>query len=101
VGHGDREVVDAGDAQAHQPLLVELPILVAIGSEVLAAVVAPLVRKADGDSVASEPPEFLDQPIVELPDPLPGEKLDDRRTSLEELGPVPPAAVLAVGEGDG
>src|SRR5262249_59750627 len=40
---GDRQVVDAGDAQTHQPLVIELPVLVAVGAEVLAAVVVPFV----------------------------------------------------------
>src|SRR4029450_11231340 len=79
----------------------ELPVLVAVGTEVLAAVVEPLVREAHGDPVAGEGPELLDEAIVELPVPLAREELHDRRAALEELGPVSPAAVLAVREGHG
>src|SRR5262249_38878177 len=42
IGCRDREVVDAGETHAHEPLVVELPVLVAVGPEVLAAVVSPL-----------------------------------------------------------
>jgi hypothetical protein len=37
----DREIVDAGDAQAHQAVFVEFPILVAVAAEPVAAVVMP------------------------------------------------------------
>src|SRR5262249_29261880 len=93
--------VDAGEAQTHEAAVVELPVLVAIGSEMLAAVVVPLVREADGDPVAGEGPQLLDQPVVELPRPLAGEQSDDRRPTLDELGAVPPAAVLGVAQGHG
>jgi len=49
----DRKIVDAGNAQAHQAVLVELPILVAVAAEPVAAVVVPLIGKAYGDAVLS------------------------------------------------
>ena len=57
----DRKIVDAGDALAHQALFVEFPILVAIAAEPMAAVIMPLISKADGDAVVAESPDFLDR----------------------------------------
>jgi len=39
----DREIVDTGNPAAHQAMLVELPVLVAVGSEPVSAVVTALV----------------------------------------------------------
>jgi hypothetical protein len=49
----DRQIVDAGDAQTHQSMLVEFPVLVAVAAEPVAAVVVPLIGKAYGDAVLS------------------------------------------------
>ena len=38
----DRKIVDAGNAQAHQAVLVEFPILVAVAAKPITAVVVPL-----------------------------------------------------------
>src|SRR5688500_20195272 len=46
VGFFDGNVVDAGVAQAHQPVLVELPILVAVRAVPVVGVVVPLVGEA-------------------------------------------------------
>src|SRR5262245_59538644 len=43
VGRLDRQVVDAGVAQAHQAFGVELPVLVAVRAEPVAGVVVPFV----------------------------------------------------------
>src|SRR5437016_4181816 len=60
------DVVDAGLAPAHQAVLVEFPLLVAVGAMPLATLVAPFVLKAHGDAVVVEGPEVLDQAVVEL-----------------------------------
>ena len=46
-----RRIVDAGDAQAHWAVIVELPILVAVAAEPVAAVIVPFVGEAHGDTV--------------------------------------------------
>ncbi len=84
----DRQIIDAGDAQAHQPILVEFPILVAIAAEPVTAVVVPFIREACGDAVVAKRPEFLDQPVVELAAPLARQKLLDRVTAVQEFGPA-------------
>src|SRR5215467_5595668 len=89
----DRQVVDARDAHAHQAVLVELPVLVAVAAVPVAAVVVPFVREAYGETILAERPDLLDQPVVELAVPLAREKGLDRLAPLEELGAVAPAAV--------
>src|SRR4029077_10142614 len=42
----DRQVVDTRDATAHQAVLVELPILVAIRTEPVARIVVPLIGES-------------------------------------------------------
>src|SRR5579872_7488732 len=59
----DRDVVDRGLAAAHQAVLVELPLLVAVGAKPVAAGVVPFVLKPHRDAVAVERPEILDQTI--------------------------------------
>src|SRR4051812_16457343 len=60
----DRKVVDARDPPAHQAMLVELPVFVAVGAEPVARVVVPLVGEADGDPVLVLRPEFLDPTVI-------------------------------------
>ena len=66
----DWRVIDAGDAQVHQPMLTELPVLVAIAAEAIAALVVPLVGEANRDSVLAERANLLDQAVVKLAIPL-------------------------------
>src|SRR5258706_5562493 len=93
----DRKVVDAGDAQPHQAMRVELPILVTVAAEPVSAVVVRLVGEAHGDAVAMERPELLDQAIVELPVPLARQERLDGLAPLQELGAISPAAVEGIG----
>jgi hypothetical protein len=62
----DRQIVDTGDAQAHQAMLVEFPVLVSVAAEPVAAIIVPFIRKADGDAVLSKGPDLLDQAVVEF-----------------------------------
>src|SRR5215218_3695059 len=82
---GDGQVVDAGVAPAHQTALVELPVLVAVGAEPVAGVVTGFVGEADGDAVAFEGPQFLDQPVLQLPPPLAGQEGHDLVPPGDEL----------------
>src|SRR5258708_31821653 len=93
----DRKVVDAGDAQPHQAMRVELPILVTVAAEPVSAVVVRLVGEAHGDAVAMERPELLDQTIAELPVPLARQERLDGLAPLQELGAISPAAVEGIG----
>ncbi len=51
---GDRMLIDAGMPRAHQPILGELPVLVAISPESLAAVVAIFICITYGSVVFLE-----------------------------------------------
>ena len=70
----DRQVIDAGDAKAHQPLFVELPIFIAIAAKPVAAVVMPFVSEAHRNAVLAECPALLNQAVVKLAIPLARQK---------------------------
>ena len=62
----DRKIVDAGNAQTHQAVLVELPILVTVAAKPVAAVVVPLVGETNREPVLSESLDFLNEPVVKF-----------------------------------
>src|SRR5215213_8780021 len=84
----------------HQPVRVEFPILIPIGSEPGAAIVVMLVCEPHSDPVSGKRPELLDQTVFELLRPFPGEERFDCRTTDDELRAVPPMAVDGIGQGD-
>ena len=51
-----RCVVDAGYAQAHQPIFVEFPVLVAIAAKPAPAVIVPLAGEVRGNAIVAEGP---------------------------------------------
>src|SRR5208283_1813128 len=81
----DRQVVDAGDAQSHQPLIVEFPVLVPVASIPLAAVIVPFVGKPHGNAISRECPEFLDQSVIELPGPFSNEECLNGLAAVQKL----------------
>src|SRR6478752_1987430 len=95
---GNRDIVDAGFASAHQAVLVELPLLVAVGAMPLAGIVVPFILKAHGDAIVVERPEILDQAILVLPSPFTGEKGDDGGAAFKDFRTVTPTAVLGIGQ---
>jgi hypothetical protein len=78
----DRKIVDAGNAQTHQAVLVELPILVTVAAKPVAAVVVPLVGETNREPVLSESLDFLNEPVVKFTLPFAGRERFDRRTAL-------------------
>src|SRR5262249_53169731 len=98
LGFFDWEIVDAGNASAHQPLLIKFPILIAIATEPIAAIIVPFIGEANRDSVLAECPNLLDQAVIELAIPLTRQKCFDFRTTLDELRAIAPATVDRVGE---
>src|SRR5260370_41793569 len=92
----DRQIVDAGDAQAHQAVLVEFPVLVAVAAKPVAAVVVPFIGEAHADAVLPKGPDLLDQSVVELPLPFAGVKVSDRGPALHEFASVSPPAVACM-----
>src|ERR1700729_3843759 len=85
---GNRDVVDAGLAPAHQAVPVELPLLIAIGAIPLAVRIVPLILKAHRDAIVVERPETLNQAIVMFFRPFAREKSDDGGASLENFGTI-------------
>src|SRR5262249_35375751 len=94
----DREIVYAGDAQAHQAVPIELPILIAIAAKPVAAVIVPLVCETHRDAVLAECPDLFDQAVVKLASPLARQKCFDFRSTLDELRAIAPATVCCVGK---
>src|SRR5580692_1855932 len=94
----DPQVVDAGDPPAHQALFVELPILVAIAAKPVAGIVVPFIGKAHGYPVVAKRPDLLDQPILQLANPLAYEECLDGLAATNELGAVAPDAVHRIGK---
>ena len=78
---------------------IEFPVLVAIASEPIAAIVMPFIAEAHGDAILAKSPNLFDQAIVELARPFAGQKRFDLCTAMDEFGAVAPAAVGCVGEG--
>src|SRR3954471_10054776 len=93
----DLHVVDACLTPAHEPVLVELPELVAIAAPPLAAAVMAFVLKSHGNAVAVEAPEVLAQRVVQLDLPLLRQKGDDRLPSRKEEVAVAPDGIDGVG----
>src|SRR6266852_6113737 len=79
----DGQIVDAGDPDAHQTVLVELPIFVA---------------EAHGDAVLPKCPELLDQPVVELATPLARQERLYLSAALHKLDAIAPATIRRVSQ---
>src|SRR5262249_20048692 len=94
----DRLVVDARVTHAHQPVGIELPVLVAERAKPVSGVIVPLVSEADSDAIVTERPQLLDEPIVQLPVPLASKERDNGFSAHEELRAVAPPALHAVCE---
>ena len=97
---GDRQIVDAGVTALHEPVRIELPILVAVRAIPVVGIVAPFVSEAHGDAVVAERPQLFDESILQLAAPLARQELDDLLAPLRKLGTVSPLAVDGVRERD-
>lgn len=100
VAGADRQIVDTGIALPHQTAIIKLPILVAERSEPVPTVVMPLIGKPDGNSVAAESPEFLDQPVIQLSPPFSRKERYDRFAPAHEFSTVTPLAVHRICQSD-
>ena len=58
VALGDRQIVDRSKPSLHHAGGIELPVLVSVGSEPVAAVVVPLISEPDGDAIVGEGPQY-------------------------------------------
>src|SRR5229473_3942109 len=87
----DWQIVDGSQPQAHQPVLIELPILITIRAKPIPGVIVPFISEAHGDTVSLARPKLFDQPIVQLFRPFASEKRDDFLPSVHEFRAVSPA----------
>src|SRR5215831_3780426 len=79
-------------------MLIELPVLVAVATEPVPAVIVPLVGETHGDAVVAVRPYLLDQPVVELLIPLASKERLNGLAPLEELRAITPAAADGIGQ---
>ena len=94
---GDGQIVDAGVARLHQSVLVEFPVLVAVGAKPVAAVVVPLIGKAYRNTVIAPRPQFLNQPVLLLFTPFPLQEVDNLRSAVNKFAAVTPFALDGIG----
>jgi hypothetical protein len=60
------QIVDGRELQAHESVLIELPIFIAIRAEPIAGVIVPFIGKAHCDTVSLKSPNLFDQAIVKF-----------------------------------
>lgn len=62
----DRQVVDAGVANPHQAVQVELPVFVPIGTKPVSRFILVFIGKTYRDAVIGEGPQLLNQTIIQF-----------------------------------
>lgn len=92
----DWHVIDRGVTLLHEAVFVEQPILVSVRAKPIAIVVMIFIAKTNSNSIVSVGPEFLDQSVVLLADPLVLEKVSHLFAALQKTGTVAPNCVDAV-----
>src|ERR1700752_702343 len=78
-------------------MLVELLILVAIATKPVAGIVVPFICKAHRHTIVAKRPDLLDQPILQIANPLAYEECLDGLAAKNELGAVTPDAIHRIG----
>src|SRR5260221_4908031 len=96
----DGKVVDTGEAQDHEAVVVERPVLVTVRAKPGSRVIVPLVREAHSKPVLEERREFLDEQVVQFLAPLAREDRTHFLATHGKFRPVPPSRVLAIDERD-
>src|SRR5512141_2033717 len=92
----DWHIVDTGNASPHEPVLIKLPVFVAVGAVPIAGVITPLVGKAYRYPIVMEGPKLLDEAIIELPFPLSRKELNDGFATRQEFSAVAPDTIPGV-----
>ena len=95
----DWQVIDGRMTYRHQAVRIKLPVLIAERAKPVSRIVMPFIREANSDPIVLKGPKFLDQSVVELPRPFALQTTHDLLPADDELGPVAPSALCAVGEG--
>src|SRR5712691_8833269 len=92
----DGKVVDRREPKSHEPVIIELPILIAIGAIPVTRIVVPFASEPHRNAVPGERPQFLDEPVIQLLDPLVRKKSGDFISPIDELRAIPPARINRV-----
>src|SRR5215470_2452821 len=100
LGFLDRQVIDTGQTTAHQTILGELPVFIAIGPEPIARVIMPLIREAHRDAGLMKGPELFDEAVVEFFGPFALEELHNGLAPYQELAAIAPRALQRIGQRD-
>src|SRR5882762_3135761 len=79
------KVVDGCKSRRHKPIIIEFPVLIAIGAIPVIRAVVPLVSETERDPVSSKRPHFLDPPVVPLLAPTAKEKSNDPGSPVDKL----------------
>jgi hypothetical protein len=96
----DWRIVDARETACHQPMVVELLELVAVGAKPLASIIVPLVLETHGNAVFTNAPQLLREPVLELRRPLSPEERSNGVAASEKLRAVSPLGVFRTGQRD-
>src|SRR5882724_5940758 len=100
VGGGDRGVVNAGDAAAHETVGVEFPQLIAVRAKPLAGVVVPFVFERNRNAISVKGPERLLEAVIEFTVPFAAKESLDFVAAVEEFGTISPDGIVRVAQND-
>src|SRR5437764_15288565 len=76
------KVVDGCKSRRHKPIIIEFPVLIAVGAIPVIRVVVPLVSETYGDPVPSKRPHFLEHPVSSYTSSLTDKEMTLFRTLL-------------------
>jgi len=93
IGGHDWEFINTRVSGIHQPQIIEFPILVPIGTVPVAGVIVIFIGKSNSNPVLPECPQFLDEPIIQLPGPFARKEGNDLRSPRWELGAIAPFGI--------
>src|SRR5919202_398756 len=89
LGFLDRQIIDAGQttahATAHETVLGELPVFIAIGPEPMPRVIMPLIREAHRNAGVMKGPELFDEAVVQFFGPFALKGLQNGLAPHQEL----------------
>lgn len=94
----DRVLVDTCETSLHQTIGRKFPILIAVGTEPVAAVVAVFIGIPHGNTVFGKGPELLDEPVVQFRCPFSFQKRLCLGASGRKFSAVAPFRVLGIGQ---
>src|SRR5699024_1108593 len=89
----DFDVINAGMSTRHQPVAIELPVLIAVGAVPLAGGGLGFIAVPNSNPVIGKRPEFFNEPVVQFARPFLLQKLHDLIASLQKRIPIAPPTI--------